>query len=129
MFTLLRYAVWGFGRLVLPLRYRIRVHGLEALKDVKGPVLVLPNHPAYVDPLLVFHVLWRRLKLRPMVFSGNFDNLFFRFIKRLVNAHEVPALDTASTQARAQTERALAGVAEGMRHGENQVIWPAGHVQ
>src|SRR5262249_58468860 len=41
------------ARLVLSLRYRIRLHGGESLRGLPAPVLVLPNHPGYVDPPLV----------------------------------------------------------------------------
>jgi acyl-CoA synthetase (AMP-forming)/AMP-acid ligase II/acyl carrier protein len=129
MFNLFRYAFWLLARVVLPLRYRIRVHGLEKLRDVKGPVLMLPNHPAYVDPVIVFYLLWPRLKMRPMVFTGNFDNPLFRFIKRLLNAHDIPNLGSASMQAREQAEQSIAAVIEAMKRGENHIIWPSGHVE
>ena len=47
------------------------------------PLLILPNHPAYVDPFLVFMTFWPRLKMRPLVYAGNFRGLFGRFISRL----------------------------------------------
>ncbi len=128
MLNVFRYAVWALFRTVLPLRYRIRIHGLEGLRDVKGPVLLLPNHPAYIDPAILFTRLWPRLKMRPMVYTGNFDNPLFRFLKRLLNAHDIPDLGQASTSARAQAERALAAVVEAMKRGENHIIWPSGHV-
>ena len=44
---------WWFARCVLSLRYRVKVTGREQLAGVRG-ALVLPNHPAYIDPALVF---------------------------------------------------------------------------
>ena len=42
------------------LRYRVDVAGLEKLRGLRGPTLVLPNHPAYIYPPL----LSSRLKLQ-----------------------------------------------------------------
>src|SRR2546428_6065887 len=53
MLWVLRYTVWLLARLTLALRYRVRVHGLEQLRDLKGPILILPNHPGMIDPPLV----------------------------------------------------------------------------
>jgi long-chain-fatty-acid--[acyl-carrier-protein] ligase len=128
MTTILRYFFYGLFRFFLMLRYRLRVHGMDKLRELKGPVLVLPNHPAYVDPMLVFAALWPRLKMRPMVFAGNFRNPLFRLMAWLLNAHKVPELDRTSSEARAQAESAVAAVVEGLKNGENHILWPAGHV-
>jgi 1-acyl-sn-glycerol-3-phosphate acyltransferase len=46
MLRWLRTALWAVVRLILSLRYRVRVQGLEQLRGLKGPVLVLPNQGA-----------------------------------------------------------------------------------
>jgi len=38
------------ARPFIHLRYRVSIDGLEAARQLRGPVLVLPNHPAYADP-------------------------------------------------------------------------------
>ena len=129
MTAILRYAFYAFFRVVLALRYRLHVRGREKLRGLKGPFLVLPNHPAYIDPMLVFAVLWPSLRMRPMVYAGNFKNPLFRLMAWLLNAHRVPDLDKASARAREQAERSVAAVVEGLKHGENHILWPAGHVQ
>src|SRR6266511_312156 len=125
----LRWIFWVLLRLSLGARYRVRIHGREKLRDLKGPVLLLPNHPGYIDPFLVFAHFWPALKMRPLVYAGNFRGLAGRFLSRLFNALEVPDLNVASTQARARAEEAVAGVVEGLRRGENFSLWPTGHVQ
>ena len=52
--TALRWFFWGFLRLMLAARYRLHVHGRDQLRALKGPSLVLPNHPGYIDPFLLF---------------------------------------------------------------------------
>ena len=42
MLLLLRYCLCLLARMFVSLRYRVRVHGLEQIRGLKGPVLVLP---------------------------------------------------------------------------------------
>ena len=125
----LRWISWVVLRLALAARYRLRVHGREQLRTLNGPVLVLPNHPGYIDPFLLFGVLWPALRMRPLVYSGTFRGPTGRFLVLLANALEVPDLGVASVQARDEAERAVGGIAAGLKRGENFSLWPAGHVQ
>jgi long-chain-fatty-acid--[acyl-carrier-protein] ligase len=129
MLVPLRYLLWAITRLFASLRYRIRVRGMEQIRDLKGPVLVLPNHPALVDPLLVLNVIWPTLKPRPMVYEGNFKNPFMKLLMKLLNAVRVPYLEQASAKARSRAQEAVGVVIEGLRSGANHILWPAGHLQ
>jgi long-chain-fatty-acid--[acyl-carrier-protein] ligase len=135
MLRWLRTALWAVVRLILSLRYRVRVQGLERLHGLKGPVLVLPNHPTYLDPALVLATLWPALRLRPLVYEGVFfDPDYFRSplsypLVRLLGAVLVPDLDRPSASGRARAEEAITEVITGLRAGENYVLWPAGQVQ
>ena len=125
----MRYLLWLVSRWALALRYSIHVHGAEQLVGFKGPVLVLPNHPAYIDPVLLLSTTWRTLHPRPMLYEGNFRSPLLYPLTKLLRAVPVPDLSYASVQAREQTQQAVATVIEGLRRGENFVLWPAGHVQ
>ncbi|MGH7173544.1 MAG: AMP-binding protein, partial [Gemmataceae bacterium] len=125
----LRYCLCLLARLFVSLRYRVRVHGLEQIHGLKGPVLVLPNHPGLNDPLLVLSAIWPDLKPRPMVYEGNFTNPIMRLLMKLLNAVRVPALDQASAKARLRAQQAVEVVIDGLRDGANHILWPAGHIQ
>jgi long-chain-fatty-acid--[acyl-carrier-protein] ligase len=126
--TVLRWIGWAFLRLALAARYRVLVRGREQLRTLKGPVLVLPNHPGYIDPFLLFAVLWPSLRMRPLVYRGTFQGWTGRFLVRLVNALEVPDLNVASVRARSEAEQAVAAIAAGLARGERFILWPAGRV-
>src|SRR5919201_6817087 len=70
MLQAVRYVVWAVTKVLVCLRYRIRVHGLEELRGLKGPVLILPNHPAYIDPVLVLSGVGPYLRPRPLIYEG-----------------------------------------------------------
>ena len=129
MLRLLRNALLALARFILSLRYRIRVHGWEQLHGLKGGTLILPNHPGYIDPPIVLATLWPALHPRPLLWEGMFRSRFLAPIMKLLNALQVPDLDRPSAEARAQTERAITGVIEGLKRGDNHILWPAGHVQ
>src|SRR4051794_5204439 len=84
-----RFFCWTF-RSLLGLRYRVRINGLEEVKRLAatapGRTLVLPNHPALVDPLILFGYLWPILHMRPLAWEGNFRNPFMAVLGKLSNA-------------------------------------------
>ncbi len=127
---LLRYLLWFLTRCVLALRYRLRVHGREQLRGLKSPVLILPNHPGYIDPPLVLAALWPALKPRPMVYEGIYRNpLLWPFLK-LLRGLPVPDLNVrASAQAREKAQTAVQAVMEGLKRGENYILWPSGRIR
>jgi long-chain-fatty-acid--[acyl-carrier-protein] ligase len=129
MLQVIRFGLWVVAKLILPLRYRLTIIGEDELFKVKGPTLILPSHPAFVDPLLVLMVLWPRLKPRPMLYEANFRNPLLRPLMKLINAVQVPDLEQASVQARAQAENAVAQVIAGLRAGFNHVLWPSGRLR
>lgn len=124
----LRYIFCVFARAVLWLRYRIEVDGLDEVRGVRG-ALVLPNHPAYIDPPLVLSALWPALRARPMAYAGTFRNPLLFWLPRLLEAVEVPDLEQHSAQAREAAERAIEAVVAGLNEGRNHILWPAGRVQ
>ncbi len=124
----IRWIFWAVFRFILGLRYRLHVRGREKLATLKGPVLILPNHPGYIDPFLLFVVLWPSLKMRPLVYSGTFKGVTGRLLVWLVNALEVPDLEVASVRARTEAEEAVSAITAGLARGERFILWPAGRV-
>src|SRR5262249_14566721 len=118
-----------FSRVVLALRYRIRCEGLERLRDLNRPVLVLANHPGYIDPIVLITWLWPILRPRPLLLEGMFQAAGLGPVMDLLRAVRIPDLRQASTQARERTEQAIGEVIAGLKRGENFVIWPSGRAQ
>ena len=117
--------------MILRLRYRVRVDGLEQLRTLKGPVLVLPNHPCYIDPPTVLSHLHRAVKvpLRPLVYSGTYRVPFLLPLMKLVRAFEVPDLSAQSQSAVAQAQQLIDTVVEGIDQGNSFIIYPSGRLQ
>ena len=62
----IRWLVWAAIRVLLTLRYRVRLTGKDEVFKQPGPYLILPNHPAFMDPPNLLVRLWPAFKMRPM---------------------------------------------------------------
>lgn len=117
------------GRVFVALRYRVRVSGAEKLAGLRGPLLILPNHPGYIDPVVVVTQLGGEIPLRPLVTSGMYRPALLNPLMRFLNALEVPNLEQQSGAAREQTDTVIDRVVAGLERGENFVIYPSGRIQ
>jgi long-chain-fatty-acid--[acyl-carrier-protein] ligase len=120
------------GRPLTWLRYRIQIEtpdALDRVRKLRGPVLVLPNHPGHIDPVLVMTQLGAEIPLRPLVASFMYRPLFLNPLMRFVNALEVPDLIEHSQSAKEQIEPLIQRVVEGLRRGEKFLIYPSGRIE
>ena len=139
------------GRWILARRYKVEVTGVlgkdmrrerqgessatNAIKQsnnqtIKQSYLVLPNHPAMVDPMLVMAEFGEQC-LRPLV-----DEAFFHagivapMVLRTVGAVEVPDLRKHRSAKGATAARGLHEmVLKSLRDGGSVIFYPAGHIQ
>ena len=142
-----RRALVFVGRWIFARRYRVEVtgslgqetederHEAGALKtskpqNLKTSYLVLPNHPAMVDPMLVM-AEFGELDLRPLVDEAFFHAGFVApMVLRTVGAVEVPDLRKHRSAAGATVVRGLHDVVLGsLRDGGSVIFYPAGHIQ
>lgn len=84
-------AVEQFVEILLTPMYRIRLHGPgRDLLRREGPLLVVSNHAAYLDPMWLAKVIPR--KVTPMMTSVFYDLPFIRWsMSHIVGAIRVPA--------------------------------------
>ena len=129
MKLLLNRLFWTISGILLRLRYRVTVEGAEGLSALKGPTLVLPNHPAYIDPPLVLSHLRLGKALRPLVFSGIYRLIPLRPLMAMVDAFEVPDLSAQSRDAQAKTLEMIDAVVARIGRGDSFLIYPSGRLQ
>ena len=120
------------GRWVLTRRYRIRVTGDSAVRPFghsETPYLVLPNHPAMVDPMLVTVTLGD-LELRPLCDEHFLDRggISAAALKTL-GAVRVPDLRKHRSAEGARIARGLTGVVtDALAAGKSVIFYPSGHI-
>lgn len=128
MLRLLQALGWWVTRWLLHRRYAVQVEGLDALRGLSGPTLVLPNHPGYIDPPLVLSHVRLGQAVRPVVTHSMYRNPVLYPFMRLVQALEVPDLSAHSLSARDRTLAMIDAVVAGLERGECFLIYPSGHV-
>ena len=130
-----RFTLGKICKFFFHLHYDIRVTGEELLRD-ESTHLVMPNHTAYVDPLLLFSEEWW-LPLRPMT-----DELFMRHwlygrILRMADAIEVPDLSNGERlkikgereQMAAEASQLSRIAIDSLAEGKQLCFYPSVHVK
>lgn len=117
------------GRPLTRLRYRVEIEGLDKLRKVRGPTLVLPNHPGHIDPVLVMTQLGAEIPLRPLVVSFMYRPPYLLPLMKFINALEVPDMVAHSQSAREQIEPLINTVVEGLDRGGKFLIYPSGRIE
>lgn len=113
---------------LISLRYNIKVTGLENLTQNKG-VLIIPNHPAEIDPVIISTYLWDELRPQPVVLETMYNLPFLKPIMKRIRAIPMPDMEFDSgPYKRRRIERALEDVGERLREGENILLYPAGRL-
>ena len=96
----------------------------------QSPLLVLPNHPAMVDPMLVTVVFWRT-PLKPLSDESFFHaGIVAPAVLRTLGAVPVPDLRKHRTAKGASIARGLSDIVKNtLDDGGNVIFYPSGHIQ
>lgn len=110
--------------------YDIQVTGEELLRD-NSTHLVLPNHSAYIDPLILFSEEWW-LPICPLTDELFIRHWFYGYILRKADAIEVPDLNKSAMTR--EEGAAAAGqlsriVIDSLAAGKQICFYPSGHVK
>lgn len=125
-----RYTLGRLVKFFFHWHYDVRVTGEELLRD-QSIHLVLPNHTAYIDPLILFSEEWW-LPIRPMTDESFMRHWFYGYILRKADAIEVPDL-TKSAMSREEGAAVAAQlsriVIDSLAAGKQICFYPSGHVK
>lgn len=128
LLRLLQWCAWFVGKVLLLSRYRVRVVGQDEALRRPGPYLILPNHPAFLDPPLAVSYLWPAFRFRPMLLESNFENPLLAPLVPILRAIKVPDVVSASAEARQQAEAAVAEAIDALEAGDSIGLWPSGRI-
>ncbi len=125
-----RYTLGKLVKFFFHWHYDVQVVGEEFLRD-KSTHLVLPNHTAYIDPLILFSEMWW-LPISPMVDELFMRKRFYRHILNKADAIEVPDLNKSAMSR--EEGAAVAGqlsriVLDSLNAGKQICFYPSGHVK
>jgi len=110
---------------LLHLRYDIKISGIEHLQS-KNTLLVMPNHQAVVDPMILFAEFYD-YQLRPMVDEAYFNTALTRHILGLFDSIKVP--DLSKNRKGVEQAKQLRNIAlESLKRNWNVFFYPSGHI-
>lgn len=119
---------------ILSLRYKIEVKGLDQITKgslrKEGGVLFLPNHPAHMDPLFLFILLWPKFRMRPIATEYIAQISFIKPFMRLTKGISIPSLSTSVNQIKVKKAKdAIQAVADGLKNKNNFILYPSGKLK
>lgn len=121
-------------QLIVATRYKVEFIGRESLNksnlDRKGGVLFLPNHPAEVDPLIVGTGVWKKFEPRPLIVEWIAQIPVVGWVMRMMRAVTIPNFEQrASISRRDQADEAFLTIVEGLKKGDNFMMYPSGRLK
>lgn len=124
-----RFCFAAVLRHLLHLHYDVHITGMQYLQDNRVH-LVLPNHTAYIDPLILLSECGN-IPLCPLVDERFFKNPFFRHILSMADAILVPDLEK-TRQRNIDAPRAAELTRQtvlALSQGKQIIFYPAGHIK
>lgn len=112
-------------RHLLSLRYRTHFTNFEVF-DTKRSVIVFPNHPALVDPLIVVSHIGKKKILAPVMTETYFHIPGLGGIIRAMGT--VPVGDIARGGSAEDVRSAFAGIETAMKNKQDITLYPSGQV-
>lgn len=128
------YCLFWLVRLLIALRYRIAIKGLDQISSRRlkraGGILFLPNHPAEIDPVILEMILWKKFRPRPLVIESFYHLKGVRFFMKLVKAMPLSAMDVSTNKWRVKkVEQQFHYIAQELRSQGNFLIYPSGRLK
>lgn len=128
MTRLICYILAWIARRLLALRYNITVKGLEQIDHQRG-VLVLPNHPGEMDPVICVSQLWNELHPHPVAVEDFYYMPGLHGLLSLFGTIPMPNMEgRLGVYKKRRVQQALDDVAEHLREGRSVLIYPAGRM-
>ena len=119
------------AQMILSLRYRVRVTGLESIVPAKAGepgILFLPNHPALIDPPILMSRLFGRFAPKPLSDSEQAEKPIVRQIMRFIKPIIITDVQKTGLAGRDRVLAAMQEVVSHLKNGENILLYPAGRL-
>ncbi len=108
-------------------RYHVILKNSEIL-NLKNPLLILPNHPAFVDPQILFSQIYTKTKASPLVVKYIFDMPIIRNVLKLIGAIEVYDFSKVN-DVKLASKKMHTKILNHFKKGKSIVLYPSGQTQ
>lgn len=119
----------ALARGLLRLRYRLQLDGMERIvAKGRGGILFLPNHPALIDPFIIWSELSRHFRVGALADKDQMDRPILRWVVPRAGVRTIPDPLKYGEACQADVARVLANCVTGLKRGENLLLYPAGRI-
>ncbi len=117
-------------QLLLRLRYRISVRGLEEIRS-RGMerIVFLPNHPALIDPVIIVSILYKDFRPHSLADAFRIRHPLVGWIARRFGARPLPAVATGGSTVLSAVNREIDAATRDLSEGANLLIYPGGRLK
>ena len=117
------------ARIILSLRYSIKLTGIEKIleKGNRG-ILILPNHPALMDPIIILCYIFPYFRQRTLGDKDQVNRPVIKHFARLFGVLALPDPTKYGNVALKEVERVISKCGDVLRKGKNIVLYPSGHI-
>ena len=112
-------------RIILSLRYKVSVTWEEHLKH-DGPVFILPNHVALIDPRVLLSTLSEYIKVSPVASELYYNKPVLKQIMDLVGT--VPIWEMTKWADPETVKKVFQQIVDALWNGKNILIYPSGQI-
>jgi long-chain-fatty-acid--[acyl-carrier-protein] ligase len=117
------------ARILLTIRYRLTFSKLSCIPE-SGPVLILPNHPAEVDPIILGSHIWKTRPVIPLMIEAFYELPGVKTIMRSIGTIAVPDLEfDAGPHKLRRVEKAFTNIIDSLKKGRAVLMYPSGRLQ
>ncbi|PID87678.1 hypothetical protein CSB07_00300 [Candidatus Gracilibacteria bacterium] len=109
----------------LSLRYDVEIKGEKCLSH-NGPILLLPNHVALIDPQIVFIFLYKYIKLSPVASEKYFNVPILKQIMKSVGT--IPIGEVYAGTKSKDIKEVFSKIIKALEKGQNILIYPSGQI-
>ena len=117
-------------RLIFRVRYKVKVEGLDKIQKLlksNKPVVILPNHPAMTDPLLVYSILGQTCPIKPIMDERFYHQKGIQWLFKLIDVVPIPDFEIVVNEWKAkQGEMVYQNVRRSLDRNEKVIIYPSG---
>ena len=113
-------------RFILSARYRVQVKGHEVLKNSNAK-LILPNHQAIMDPIILFAYLYKYTSAVPVMLASYFDIPVAKNLFKAWGAVRVSDIEGGSRNTNV-LQQIVSSVDKGLEMNKNIVLYPGGQI-
>jgi len=126
---MIAFLVRSISQFVLRLRYRLRLTGMEEVASRgRSGILFLPNHPALIDPVIVLTVLQKDFQPHSMADQDRINLPIVRWLAPRLGVRPLPDVAKYGEACKEEVQRVIQESIEGLKAGENLLMYPAGHL-